>query len=63
VLDDILLATRNNLILQQVGAPAHNLTVEKNYLNENFENRWIGNYGIIQWPPRSPDLTPLNYFL
>lgn len=63
MLEDIPLATRNNLIFQQDGAPAHNAIVVRNYLNENFENRWIGTYGIIQWPPRSPDLTPLDYFL
>ncbi|XP_025200561.1 uncharacterized protein LOC112598348 [Melanaphis sacchari] len=45
------------------GAPAHNAIVVKNYLNEYFENRWIGTNGIIKWPPRSPDLTPLDYFL
>jgi hypothetical protein len=48
MLDDIPLATRNNLILQQDGAPAHNATVVRNYLNENFENRLIRTYGIIQ---------------
>jgi len=63
MLDDIPLATRNNLIFQQDGAPAHNANVVKNYLNEHFENRWIGTNGIIKWPPRSPDLTPLDYFL
>jgi hypothetical protein len=63
MLDDIPLATRNNLILQQDGTPAHNANVVKNYLNEHFENRWIGTNGIIKWPPRSPDLTPLDYFL
>jgi len=35
----------------------------RDYLNEIFENRWIGTYGTIQWPPRSPDITPLDYFL
>jgi hypothetical protein len=63
MIDDIPLATRNNLILQQDGAPVHNANIVKNYLNEHFENRWIGTYGIIKWPPRSPDLTPLDYFL
>jgi hypothetical protein len=43
MLDDIPFATRNNSILQQDGAPAHNVTVVRNYLNENFENRWIKN--------------------
>lgn len=26
-------------------------------------NRWIGRQGAIEWPPRSPDLTSLDYLL
>lgn len=48
MLDDIPLATRNNFILQQDGAPAHNAIAVRNYLNEHFENRWIGTYGLMQ---------------
>jgi hypothetical protein len=32
-------------------------------LNATFQDRWIGRGGPIRWPPRSPDLTPLDYFL
>ena len=32
-------------------------------LNATFPNRWIGRDGPISWPPRSPDLTPLDFFL
>ena len=28
-----------------------------------FPNRWIGRDGPISWPPRSPDVTPLDFFL
>ncbi|EFN72314.1 hypothetical protein EAG_00021, partial [Camponotus floridanus] len=29
-----------------------------------FEGRWIGRNGpTINWPARSPDLTPLDFFL
>ena len=31
----------------------------RNYLNEAFENRWIGRGGPVYWPARSPDLTPI----
>jgi hypothetical protein len=34
-----------------------------NYLNENFIGRWIGRGSTIKWPARSPDLTPLDFFL
>jgi len=26
-------------------------------------NRWLGRRGPVAWPPRSPDLTPLDYYL
>ena len=29
---------------------------------ENLPNRWIGQRGNIEFPPRSPDLTPLDFF-
>jgi hypothetical protein len=32
-------------------------------LNEKFPNAWIGRGGPIPWPPRSPDLTPVDFFL
>ena len=49
---------------QQDGAPAHRSRQVKNYLNERFPNRWIDLGSTTQiWPPRSPDLTPLDFFL
>ena len=35
----------------------------REYLNECFPNRWLGHGGPVAWPPRSPDLTPLDYYL
>jgi len=32
-------------------------------LNERFPDSWIGRGGPIPWPPRSPDLSPLDCFL
>ncbi|KMQ81391.1 transposable element tc3 transposase, partial [Lasius niger] len=48
---------------QQDGAPPHWLTAVREHLNETFPNRWIGRGGPIPWPPRSPDITPLDFFL
>lgn len=31
--------------------------------NDVFPHMWIGISGPITWPPHSPDLTPLDYFL
>jgi hypothetical protein len=32
-------------------------------LDATFPNRWLGRDGPIAWPPRSPDITPLHFFL
>ena len=32
-------------------------------MNEKFPGKWIGRRGPIEWAPRSPDLTPLYFFL
>lgn len=48
---------------QQDGAPAHWARLVRDYLDLVFPNRWIGRDGPWLWPPRSPDLTPLDFFL
>jgi hypothetical protein len=48
---------------QHDGALAHFINVVCEYLDETFGNRWIGHGGPITWPPHSPDLTPLDFFL
>jgi hypothetical protein len=35
----------------------------RHYLDESFPNRWLGRGGPVAWTPRSPDLTPLDYYL
>ncbi|KAJ4437430.1 hypothetical protein ANN_17574 [Periplaneta americana] len=35
----------------------------RNSLTEILPDRWIGRGGQIWWPPRSPDITPLDFFL
>lgn len=58
----ILPHIRAHEYLQQDGAPPHwGLTV-RNLLNQRLGQRWIGRSGPIVWPPRSPDLTPMDFF-
>ncbi|CAI6363867.1 unnamed protein product [Macrosiphum euphorbiae] len=45
----------HQMTLQQDGAPAHFSVQARTFLNENFPG-WIGRRGIVDWPPRSPDL-------
>ena len=35
----------------------------KGMLNDVFPDGWIGRGGPTSWPPRSPDVTPLDFFL
>jgi len=49
---------------QQDGAPAHKARIVRTYLSRRFPNRWIGiGSDINEFPPRSPDLTLLDFFL
>lgn len=54
---------RAEIWFQQDGAPPHNSNIVINYLNNTFPRRWIGTSGPVRWPARSPDLTPLDFFL
>ena len=54
---------QDNLIFMQDGAPAHYAAVVREWLDEHFPGRWIGRRGPHAWPPRSPDLTPCDFFL
>ncbi|CAH2011084.1 unnamed protein product [Acanthoscelides obtectus] len=62
-LDELDLISRHHLHFQQDGAPAHNSRGTYHFLSTTFNDQWIGINGPIQWPPRSPDLNPLDYFL
>ena len=46
---------------QQDGAPSHYATTVRDWLNGTFPH-WIGRRGHVEWYPRSPDLSPLDFF-
>ncbi|EZA51141.1 hypothetical protein X777_10433 [Ooceraea biroi] len=62
LLDNVPLKLRMNMWFQQDGHPAHTAKATRELLNEKFGNRWIGLHGPREWPPRSPDLTQLDFF-
>lgn len=62
-LEDVPLAHRQELYFQHDGAPPHNSGHVADLLQIYFPNKWIANNGPIMWPARSPDLTPLDFFL
>ena len=61
--EDVPLATRISMYFQHVGAPSHYTRHVMQHLNDTFPNRWIGLGSTINWPPRSPDLDPLDFCL
>ena len=61
------LPNASELHFMQDGAPPHWSHQVRDWLNENLADRWIGRGGPrdsnIPWPPRSPDLTPMDFYL
>ncbi|CAF2008707.1 unnamed protein product [Rotaria magnacalcarata] len=51
------------LYFQPDGAGPHYAIVVCDWLDEKFPGRWIGRRGPFDWPARSPDLTPCDFFL
>lgn len=42
--------------------PPHYANFVRDLFNEQFPNRWIGRRGSVEWPARSPGLTPMDLF-
>ncbi|GFU58294.1 DUF4817 domain-containing protein [Trichonephila clavipes] len=51
------------LWFQQDGATCHTARATIDLLKDTFGDRLISRFGPGNWPPRSCDLTPLDYFL
>lgn len=62
LLDELDPDLRQTLVFQHDGAPPHYSAAVRRFLNNQYPN-WIGRGGVTAWPPRSPDLTPMDYFL
>ncbi|GFX78290.1 uncharacterized protein TNCV_5136371 [Trichonephila clavipes] len=51
------------LWFQKDGATCHTARATIDLLKDTFGDRLISRFGPVNWPPRSCDLTPLDYFL
>ncbi|GFT10696.1 uncharacterized protein TNCV_1943941 [Trichonephila clavipes] len=51
------------LWFQQDGATCHTARATIDLLKDTFGDHPISRFGPVNWPPRSCDLTPLDYFL
>ena len=52
----------DELFFQQDGTSPHYALRVRDYLNKVFTQRWFGRTSSIEWPPCSPDLTPMDFF-
>ena len=53
----------SNILFQQDGATCNTAETTPDDLRPVFEDRNISRRADVVWPPRSCDLTPLNYYL
>ncbi|GFX97979.1 DUF4817 domain-containing protein [Trichonephila clavipes] len=51
------------LWFQHDGATCHTARASIDLLKDMFGDRLISRFGPVNWPPRSCDLTPIDYFL
>jgi len=54
---------KTEVFYQQDGAPPQYHRDVRAFLDENLKGHWIGRRGTFEFPPRSPDLTPLDFYL
>ena len=59
--------TSQNWFFNKMERPPHWAKRVRDCLNDRLPHRWIGRGGPrdsnIPWPPRSPDLTPMDFFV
>ena len=53
----------DELVFMHDGAPPHFPQSVRAWLDQKFPGRWLGRRGPHEWPARSPDLTPCDFFL
>lgn len=63
LMEDLPLGVRRGAWYQMDGCPAHYTRNVREWMDQRFPRRWIGRGGTVSWPPRSPDLTPLDFYL
>jgi hypothetical protein len=62
-LEDVPWDTQIAMHFQHDGDPSHYPRLGMRHLSDTFPNPWIGRGSTINWPPRSPDLTALDFRL
>lgn len=60
--EDAEYVVEESIWFQQDGAPPHYAVNVRDYLDLTFPEQWVGKRSSLEWPARSPDLSPLYYF-
>ncbi|GBM88931.1 hypothetical protein AVEN_166615-2-1, partial [Araneus ventricosus] len=60
---DLPLSDLRNVWFQHDGAPPHKVSSVQQYIRDTSQQQIIGYGGCVEWPPRSPDLNTLDFFL
>ena len=55
--------TTPDIWFQQTGTTAHTSVIGRDWLKSRFGSKVISHLTDFPWPPRSPDLSPLDFFL
>lgn len=63
LLEDLPLNLIRDMRFQHDGCPAHYRRSVREWLDTNYPNNWIRRGGPIPWPARSPDLTPMDFYV
>lgn len=63
LLEDTPLQNRETMFYQHNGAPPHVSRHVVRFLRNRYGDRVIAHRGPVHWPPRSPNLTPMDFFL
>jgi hypothetical protein len=62
LLECTMFMVSGQMYFQRNGAESLYTQHVKQYLQECFLDHWLGHGSPLAWPPRSPDLTLLNYY-
>jgi len=60
---NLLLQEDEDETFQQTGMPSHYNNTVCDAFNDRFRGKWMGRGDPITWPLKSPDVTPINFFL
>ena len=53
----------HDIWFQQDGATCHTPRETMDLLRSRFGEQFISRFGLVDWPPRSCDITPLDFYL